>query len=171
MGRGGISLGGIGMGGPGMGRGGGMGGPGMGQPPGQRDERGGPPKPPELTVRWESALTVQNAELKLRDSGGPYGDVSHYAVSVVGLPNRMADDSERLKPKAELKIQGRKTIKSADVRVIPRENGAVIVFLFPRSKEIAPQDQQVEFVSQVGPMEIKQVFELSEMTYEGKLEI
>jgi hypothetical protein len=156
------------MGGPDMG-----GGRGTGQTYPDEGSGGGSERrtPPTLTVRWASALPVQEAELKAHESGGPYGDDSHYAITVLGFPSRMADAGDRLKPKGELKIEGKKTIKASDVKVLSRENGPIVVFLFPRSKEISPKDKQVEFGATVGSMEFKQVFALSEMTYEGKLEI
>ena len=132
--------------------------------------------PPTLTVRWESALPVQEAQLKIRSTNAPAMDEAHYAIVVLGLPSRMAngdpqDSADRLKPQAELKRQGKKTIRSSEARVLPRDDGAVVVFLFPRSQEISLKDAQVEFGAHIGRLRLTQVFELHEMLYAGKLEL
>ena len=179
MGRGGgIGLGipgvGIGMGGPRMGggRGGGMGrnGPRGGDPGEGGEGRPAPRTPPALTVRWESALPVQEAVLKLQQTDAPTIDEGHYAVSVAGLPARLAE-AGRGKPQAELKRSGRKAIKSSEARIISRDDGAMVVFLFPRSKEIVAGDKEVEFHARIGPLEVKQSFALDAMKYDGKLEL
>jgi len=177
---GGINTGGIGIGrgGPRMGgRGGGMDGPaGRTGPPDGGSGPGPAGTPPTLTVRWESALPVQEAQLKIRSTNAPAMDEAHYAIVVLGLPSRMAngdpqDSADRLKPQAELKRQGKKTIRSSEARVLPRDDGAVVVFLFPRSQEISLKDAQVEFGAHIGRLRLTQVFELHEMLYAGKLEL
>jgi len=127
-------------------------------------------------VRWESALPVQEAELKSRDANAPSVDEGHYAIAVLGLPTRMVgsdpqDSARRPKPQAELKRNGKKAIRPSDVRVLSRDDGPVVLFLFPRSKEITLADEQIEFGARIGPLELKQTFELTEMKYAGKLEL
>lgn len=169
---------GIGMGGPRIGgRGGGVGGRG-GPWGGTGDGRGRSPEatPPALTVRWESALPVQEAELKSRDANAPSVDEGHYAVAVLGLPTRMVgsdpqDSAGRPKPQAELRRHGKKTIRPSSVRVLSRDDGPLVLFLFPRSREITLADKQVEFRARIGRLELKQTFELGEMKYAGKLEL
>ena len=123
--------------------------------------------PPNLTVRWESALPVQEALLKTRDTGSPSVDEGHYAITVIGVPNRMTQG----KPQAELKIDGKKGIKSSDAKVIPRDEGNIIVFLFSRSHEITRSNKEVEFDAHIGPLEVNRSFQLDEMVYEGKREL
>jgi hypothetical protein len=179
-GGGGIGLGipGIGMGGGGMGRhGGGMGGPGGGRYPqdGSRSGDGGySSTPPTVTVRWESALPVQQALLKSHDLDAPSIDEKHYAITVTGIPARLANNpqmSEKtLKGHAELKHSGKK-IKPSDVRVLTRDEGLEIVYLFPRSHEIGEKEQDVEFEAHLGRYDLTQQFQPTEMVYNGKLEL
>jgi hypothetical protein len=184
MGRGGgIGLGGVGIGLPGMGgmgRRGGMGGPGGGGYPGggQRDDSAGTDynEPPALKVRWESAFPVREAELKARDTSAPTIDRDHYAIAVYGVPSRMASgDSQSLakqfKKKASIKRDGKKDLKPSSVQVLQREDGPVIVYLFPRSKEITRQDKRVEFDAQIGRLQFAQSFYVDDMNYQGKLEL
>ena len=170
----GIGIGGIGgiggMGGPQIG---GRGGAGRGVPQSGPDTVG---TPPTLTVRWESALPIQAAQLKIRDVNSPSIDEAYYTVAVLGLPGRVAgldpqDLENRLKHQAEIKPDGKKAIRSSDARVLPRDEGLIVLFLFPKSKEIARDDKRIEFAAQVGAFEIKQSFDLNEMTYAGKLEL
>jgi hypothetical protein len=166
----------------GMGRRGGMGGPGGGGGYPDGGQRGGTDngtdynEPPTLKLRWESALPVREAELKARDTSAPTLDADHYAIAVYGVPNRMANgDSEtlakQLKKQAALKRDGKKDLKPSSVQVLQREDGPVIVYLFPRSKEIAKQDKRVEFGAQIGRLQFTQSFYVDDMNYQGKLEL
>jgi hypothetical protein len=179
---GGINLGGIGLGYPGggMGRRGGYGGgyPGGGYPggggTGDSDTRSS--TPPTLTLRWESALPVRSAELKARDINAPTLDEDHYAVAVYGVPRAMmSGDSktlnDQLKKDAALKRDGKKDLKPSSVDVLEREDGPVVVFLFPRSKEITREDKRVEFDAKIGRLEFTESFFPEDMMYFGKLEL
>src|ERR1700681_1407319 len=95
--RGGIGVGGIGIGLPGVGR------------IGQRGNQGGSPSDktksgpapssapiPQLTLRWESALPMREAELKARDASAPTSGEDHYAIAVFGIPrSNVVDDSKK----------------------------------------------------------------------------
>jgi hypothetical protein len=174
MGGPGIGIGGIGgIGFPGGGRRGGYGGPTGGPPPQRSDEddRGEARTAPHLIVRWESALPVQEAELKAKNADAPGIDEGHYAIVVLGIPNRMVSHEDSGKLKGELRREGSKDIKSVNVRVIARDDGPILVYLFPRSKEITQKDRLVTFSSKVGPLEIRLPFVLDEMMCQGKLEL
>ena len=181
MGRGGgIGLGGIGIGlpgtGGGMGRHGG-GYPGGGQGGGTTDGTStDTSEPPTLHLRWESALPIREAELKARETNAPSVDEDHYAIAVYGVPSRMANGSaddlaRQFKSQASIKREGKKDLKPSSVDVLQREDGPVIVYLFPRSKEIARQDRRVEFDAQIGRLQFAQSFYVDDMMYQGKLEL
>ena len=165
---GGIGIGGIGI--PRMGgRGGGMG---RGSPPPPPDTAA----PPTFTLRWESALPVQEAHLKLHDENSPSVDEGYYTLAVLRLPRGIAgadpkDLERRLKHQAELRREGRKTIRSTDARVLPRDDGVDVLFLFPRSEEITQSDKRIQFEARIGAFELAQSFDLSEMTYSSRLEL
>jgi len=184
---GGIGIGGISIGIPGLGgigRRGGTSGPQTGggypggRPPGDpgNDRAGRSMEPPALTVRWESALPVRTAELKVRETGPPAVDDACYAIAVYGIPHRAAEgDAEslekELKREAALKRDGKKDVKPSKVEVLRREDDTVIVYLFPRAKEITRQDRRVEFEAQIGRFQLTQAFYPEDMTYNGKLEL
>jgi len=175
--RGGIGMGGVGLGIPGMG--GGMGGSrrggGGGYPQGG-DNDSTYTEPPTLKLRWESAMPVREAELKTKDNDAPTLDQDHYAIAVYGVPTRMlGGDSQhiedQLKKKASIKRDGKKDIKPSSVEVLQRDNGPVIVYLFPRTKEITAEDRRLEFDVEAGRLQFTQSFYVDEMKYQGKLEL
>jgi hypothetical protein len=47
----------------------------------------------------------------------------------------------------------------------------VVVFLFPRTKEISIKDARIEFEALIGSYQISQSFRLDEMMYQGKMEL
>jgi len=172
--------GGIGMGG---GRRGGMGEPGGGGYPGC-GRRGGTDDSSstdynealDLKLRWESALPIREAELKARDTSAPTLDADHYAIAVYGVPSRMAGGdtkslANQLKKQAAIKRDGKKNLKPSSVEVLQRDDGPVIVYLFPRSKEITRQDKRIEFDAQIGWLQFAQSFYVDDMNYQGKLEL
>jgi hypothetical protein len=171
--RGGLNVGGLGSGIPGAVR------HPRGQPtqdPNENKDAQGPETGLTFNVRWESALPIREAELKARETAAPDVDENHYAIAVYGLPTRLAKPdpqsfSDRLKGQASIKREGQKEIKPSGVQVIQRENDLVIVFLFPRTKEITAKDSRAEFEAQIGQYQITQSFHLDEMTYQGKTEL
>ncbi|MCC6389865.1 MAG: hypothetical protein IT167_04620 [Bryobacterales bacterium] len=166
MRRGGIGIGGMG----GMGRRGGMGG--GGRRAGGAGQQGAPPM---LYVRWESALPIREAELKTRDTNAPTLDEEHYAIAVYNLPNRMNSDSKslagQLKKQASIKRDGKKALKPSGVEVLQREDGPVVVYLFPRTQEITKQDGRLEFDARIGTLHLTESFFVEDMVYEGRLEL
>ncbi len=130
--------------------------------------------PPTLTLRWESALPVREAELKARETDAPSIDEKYYAIAVRGVPPRMlrngghALESE-LKKQAVLKRQGKKDVKPSNVEVHEREDGPLIIYLFPKSAEITNSDREVELDVQIERLKFGATFETGEMLYDGKL--
>ncbi|MCC6364861.1 MAG: hypothetical protein IT165_15175 [Bryobacterales bacterium] len=168
MGRGGFGMPGMG----GMGRRGGMGGGGRARRPGGMGQQGAPPM---LYLRWESALPIREAELKTRDTNAPTLDEEHYAIAVYNLPNRMNGDSKslagQLRKQASIKRDGKKALKPSSVEVLQREDGPVVVYLFPRTQEITKQDERLEFDARIGALHLTESFFVEDMVYEGKLEL
>ncbi len=127
-----------------------------------------------FNMRWESALPVREAELKARETTAPDVDETHYAIAVYGIPTRFAKvlgDGDHLKGQSALKRENQKDLKPSSVQVIQRDDGLVVVFLFPRTKEITVKDSRVEFDAQIGPYQFAQSFHVDEMIYQGKMEL
>jgi len=160
---------GVGIGVPGMGR------RRMNQPPPQEENPDAPKGTPQpFLIRWESALPIREAELKARETNAPAVDEDRYAVAVYGLPAHLAKDpralADRVKGQAALKRDGQKDLKPISVDVIPRDDGAVVVFLFAK-KELVASDGKAEFSALIGVYQFTQAFQLDQMMYQGKLEL
>jgi len=119
---------------------------------------------------------VQEAQLKLRNADAPSISEDDYMIAVLGLPSSIvgADPgvlAGQLKHEGELRREGKKPVRSSEARVLPRDDGLVILFLFPRSNEISPGDKTIEFKARVGVFDIDQSYDLSEMIFSGKLQL
>ena len=134
------------------------------------------PQPITLKLRWESALPVRLAELKSHEVEPPTLEGDGYRIAVYGIPGGdfKGDPKELGKPLkslAALKREGKKDVRPVSVEVFQRENGLVVVYLFPLSAEISKKDGQVRFEAQIGRIVVAQTFDLSEMEFMGKLEL
>jgi len=160
-----------GMGG-GMGRHGGMGG--GGSPRSSQPQR--TTAPPTLTLRWESAFPIREAELKARDNSAPTLDEDHYAIAVYGVPNNTSNGDthkleEQLKKQASIKRDGKKDFKPSSVQVTHGEEGLVVVYLFPRTTEITKDDRRLQFEATIGKLQFDETFFTEDMVYQGKREL
>jgi len=129
-----------------------------------------------LRLRWESALPVRLAELKSHEFDPPTLEVDGYKIAVYGIPggNFKGDPKKLGDPLKEgglLRREGKKDVKPSSVEVFPYPDGWAAVYVFPLSAEISAKDKQVEFEAHIGRIVVTQLFELSEMVFQGKLEI
>lgn len=124
-------------------------------------------------VRWESALPVRAAEMKIGESGAPAWDGDYYAVAVYDvLPPFHWNLANELKGDAYLARNKKKDLRPARVVVVPRDQGNVtVVYLFPRSAEITQKDGSIRFVAQIGRLFISQFFFPGEMEFMGRPEL
>ena len=130
----------------------------------------------KLKLRWESALPVRIAELKSHEVELPTSEGDGYRIAVYGIPGGdFKGDPKQLgvplKNLAALKREGKKDVRPSSVEVFQGENGVVVVYLFPLSAEITRKDQRIQFEAQIGRIVLAQTFELSEMEFQGKLEL
>jgi hypothetical protein len=140
---------------------------------GERTDQG---QPPTLTLRWESAVPIREAELKAGDVDAPTVDEEHYAIAVLGVPRNMLNAETRtmegeFKKQATLKRDGKKDLKPSSVEIHQCEDGLIILYSFPRSNEISKYDRRVEFDAQIGRLKFTEPFYIEEMVYAGNLEL
>ena len=125
--------------------------------------------PPNLILRWESALAVRQA-LKKTDPAPE----DFYTIAILGFPtrNRMDSDSARdhIREQSALKVHGKK-LSAAKVDVTTKGDDVVVYIFFPRDERITGKDKDAEFVTQLSGFEIKGKFHPKEMSYQGKLEL
>ena len=162
----------MGGGGPlGTGNGGGMGG---GRGTGRGDDSGGTMRLPELrvTVRWESALPVRQALAKKMDAELKEESPS-YIIAIAGVPRRARSDDddpdslEQTRVSTTLSSKGRSALAPQKVELA--KDGTTLLFVFRRDEPFSLDDKEVEFITKLGPMELKRKFKLEEMVYQGKL--
>jgi len=131
---------------------------------------------PLLLLRWESALPVRTAELKAHFIEPPTLEGEGYQLAIYGVPSGALNGDpqklgEPLKQTALLKREGKRPVRPVRVEVFQRDEGLVVVYLFPPSAEITPKDENVEFECQMGRLYVSHSFPLAAMMYAGKLEL
>lgn len=129
-----------------------------------------------LKVVWESALPVRLAELKTNTIEPPTLDGNGYQIAVYGIPGTELNKDPKqlgdpLRDYAVLRREGKKDVKPIRVEVFPRQDGLVVVYLFPLSAELSKKDQHVEFDAHIGRVHADHTFDLTEMDILGKLEL
>jgi hypothetical protein len=134
------------------------------------------PRPISLKVRWESALPVRVAELKVHEIEPPMLVGDGYLIAVHGVPGAdLKGDPKQLgaplKKEAALKRTGKQDVKPSSVEVFKRADGLVVAYLFPLSAEITKTDEWVQFSAHIGRIVVSQSFNLAEMKFLGKLEL
>jgi hypothetical protein len=162
----------------------GIGGVGIGLPGGRRGSRGRGQEDtasadtgqvPTLTLRWVSSMPVSAAQLIVHELNSPAVDEDQYALAVYGVPSRMMKgDPEalgaELKKHATIVREGKKDMKPSAVDVLMHDDGAVVVYFFPRSNEIGRKDK-LDFEAEIGRLKLSANFVASEMVFQGKLEL
>ncbi|HUA87402.1 MAG TPA: hypothetical protein VMB85_26275 [Bryobacteraceae bacterium] len=137
-------------------------------------------------VRWESALPVKEARLRLKygSEAATSADARrvleteepNYVITVSGLSgNALRGDPGAVKKQvmddAELMVKGKDPIKPVDF-MVQRGNGvAIAVFAFPKSTPLTLEDKEVEFRARFDSIPVKQKFQLKNMMFAGKLEL
>ena len=142
----------------------------------RRSQRAVPAQPLTLRLCWESALPVRLAELKAHVVEPPTLEGDGYQIAVYGIPGpTFKEDPKKLgdplKNTAALKREGKKDVKPVRVEVFQRQDGLVVVYLFPLSAEISKKDGQVQFEALIGRISVAHTFNLKEMEFLGKLEL
>jgi hypothetical protein len=142
-----------------------------------------------VTLRWESALPVQQALMRQgglgADESKPVADASakDYVISVLGfrMPERQdrLDDNDgnanqdRLRSQfldaAQLIPKGKRTIYAEDVKFEGPDGSGAIRFLFPRTNAISAGDKEVDFIFEVRGTKLEHKFRLADMQYQGQL--
>lgn len=125
-----------------------------------------------IELRWESALPVRLAELRAGQDQLAL-EAEGYQIAVFGVPRpdelKDPDKWVNLKDGAALKREGKKDVKPTKASVFQREDGIVIIYVFPPSAELTRKDGRVAFTAQIGRIVISEWFDLAQMDFQGKL--
>ena len=57
------------------------------------------------------------------------------------------------------------------VEILLRDDGPVVLYLFPKSAEFDWRDHKIEFDAQMPTLKFTQAFSFDDMTFHGKLEL
>jgi hypothetical protein len=145
------------------------------------------------TVRWESALPVQEALRIGASDEKPNPDFGkYYVIALIGdLPmvggrrrrsgDTSDDDDNTAQSERRMEMYKQYTRlerKDGAVQLEKVEDGSRVgskgpgtYFYFSRLDDISMDDKQVSFSTKLGPMEIKAKFILKDMLYHGKLAV
>lgn len=129
-----------------------------------------------LLLRWESALPVRAAELKTGFIEPPVSPGEGYNLAVYGVPGDYFNGDPLklgapLKAGALLKREGKPDVKPSRVEVFQRQDGIVVVYVFPPSAEISTRDGLIEFNAHIGRLGFVQYFDAAQMLFQGKMEL
>ena len=98
-------------------------------------------------------------------------DDPFYVVVVLGLPLRLSAAADNARQEPILRRNGQPPIAATDGGPQKSGNALALVFGFPRTEAITPQDTEIEFVTKVGDIDIRRKFKLKEMTTGGLLQL
>lgn len=131
------------------------------------------PTPDAVYVRWESADPVRRAEQKAGVTNPPDVDPDHYAIAVYNIPvPKRWNIANELKGIAYIDRDNAKKIKPSHVEILRQPDGnATLIYLFPRSVEIAKKDGRLTFIAQIGRLSVGVYFYTFQMQVDGQLEL
>ena len=139
-----------------------------------------------LTVRWHSALPVRQATVLLKLGRDKVSSdeatrfltqaMPGYVIVLAGLPENMGRMpperlSELAKTATALRIKDKGPIPAASAERVNREHSVDLYFVFPKTSPIDLDDKEVEFVANLGRIEVKRKFKLKDMMVGDKLEL
>lgn len=137
-----------------------------------------------LTVRWQSAIAVKQAVVRLKfgaEAGSSAearklleGESPEYVIAVEGLtPAMTAGDlaslNKSLLEQCSLKTKGRAALKASSIEFRRAAKGTDAYFVFPKTVEFTLNDKEVEFNARFPLFAVNQRFRLKDMSLNGKL--
>jgi hypothetical protein len=147
-----------------------------------------------VIVRWDSARPVRQALQKLKAGATePLGEPKYYIITVEGLvpagrynaagqlETKSSSDGitgsaanpepvlESLMALSRLLVRGHAPIACTNAAI--DSNTGAVHLSFPRTSGIKRSDKEVIFTTRFGSFTVEKRFHLSDMTYEGKLEL
>ena len=140
-----------------------------------------------VIVRWQSALPLRQAQMRAKfgkeAATSPEAqkflsqEPMLYVLVVSGLQGSMVgggagDEAKRkIMLATRLTTKGNQSMRPAAVDFAPNGTAVDVLIGFPRSVPLTLDDQEAEFVSQIGPARVSYKFKLKDMVLHGKLEL
>ena len=143
------------------------------------------------TVRWESALPIQEALRIGASDEKPNADFEkYYVIALIGdllasgrRRSSTSDDDDDSTTRADRRLEELKESARLERKVGPislekveegsrvGSRGPGVYFYFDRKADVSMDDKFVNFSTKLGRMEIKAKFTMKEMSYHGKLAV
>jgi len=144
-----------------------------------------------LIIRWQTALPVRQAQMRAK-----YGkeaatasaakklldqDPKVYVISVTGIPGSLVTlggtetAKHSIQDQATLTARGKPALHPDAVEFFHSgDNGGEsvdVLLAFPKTSPFTLADQEIEFASRIGTVDVKYRFRLKDMVVHGKLEL
>ena len=144
------------------------------------------PDKADVLLRWSNALPMRQAKAlyQLRDEKLPASKLNkligvpelNYVLEIFGLPAEIAYKGTEsiealLMQSAVLKTTTGRTIKPVKVQVTTSGLLLKIFVHFPKSAAVSLADRELQFTADMQLFQIKEIFKLSEMVYQGSLDL
>lgn len=136
---------------------------------------GKPPEIPKVIVRWESALPVRQALIRVGYLGFEptvekirqfLGDRDSYQISVIGIPKWMApQDPMEIRDQAFLIRQEQDPITAVKADINWSQDSASLILTFSKDPVLVRKDKRVEFQLELQFVIIRKEFDLNKMGY------
>jgi hypothetical protein len=137
-----------------------------------------------LNISWRSALPLRKALVRSRLGAGSTAvppeaeqliskEQERYVIVVTGVPAAMARllQNPALLDKCVIRAGKKPAIAALAIDFQRRTQSVDVIYSFPKTPAITPEDKDVEVVLQLGQIEAKKKFNLKDMVYNGKLEL
>jgi hypothetical protein len=147
---------------------------------------GGSASMPPIVIRWQSALPIKQAMVRLRfgAEAATSADAKQileredpgYVIILSGpLRPFLRGSTETLKKAimdiSSLSVKGKDPLKPMDVQIGGTQRAVEMVLIFPKTTPYTVDDKEVEFSTKLGDLPLKNKFRFKDMVFNGKLEL
>jgi hypothetical protein len=155
---------------------------GLGIPPDSSFEQGLP-----VLIRWQTALPVRQAQMRSKygkEAATAPGakkildqDPALYVISVTGVPGSLVtlggvETAKRsIRDQTTLAARGKPALHPDAVEFVPGGDQEDVLLAFPKTLPFTLADQEIDFASRIGTVDVKYRFRLKDMVVRGKLEL
>ena len=140
-----------------------------------------------VMIRWQTALPVRQAQMRAKygkEAATAPGarkildqEPARYVISVAGIPGALvtlggAENAKHsIQDQTTLTAKGKPALHPDAVEFVPGADNVEVLLAFPKTSPFTPADQEIEFASRIGTVDVKYRFRLKDMVVHDKLEL
>lgn len=140
-----------------------------------------------VTIRWQTALPVRQAQMRAKygkEAATAPGarkildqEPARYVISVAGIPGALVTlggtetAKHSIQDQTTLTVKGKPALHPDAVEFVASGGSVDVLLAFPKTSPFTPADQEIEFASRIGTVDVKYRFRLKDMVVRGKLEL